>query len=220
MNKIVCERCGLVNLEKFVTFPHCAACGARLPQAPRAPLLWWRRPVRAPLWAGVIGLCCTALGALGLVITHETRRLEEKILVVYTTLPRQMDLGQNAIVQLLLDTVESDSRASTRPFEAVRLRVSRQTFRDFQMISISPPPSSRSMAGSGRYYMWQQLPRAQPIRLLVRPRQSGPQRRLHLMLFVRDFTPIELRRTVAITRRQTRRVPNSHQEKNHVQRRR
>lgn len=204
MNKIVCGVCGLVNLEKFVTFPHCAGCGAHLPEATPAAVGFWRRPVHAPMWASVIGLCCVALGVLGLAITRETRRAEEKPLVVYVALPHQVSLGQNAVLQLTLDTVEGDSNASSAPFQAVRLRLPGQTFSDFRLLSISPPPTSRSAAGSGRYFLWNELRRDQPIRLLVRPRRSG-ERRLGLMLSARGFSSFEMRRTLSVTGRT---VPN------------
>lgn len=207
MNKIVCGVCGLVNLDKFVTYPHCAGCGAHLPQMTPQAVGVWRRPVRAPMWATVIGLCCVALGVLGFAVTRETRRVEEKPLVVYVGVPRRMSLGQNAIVRLQLDTVEGDSGASSAPFGAVRLRLPGQTFRDFQVLSISPPPTSRSIAGSGRYFGWDELRLDQPIRLLLRPRRDG-ELRLSLMLFARDFSPFEMRRSVAVTRRAAPVVPN------------
>ncbi|MBW3634902.1 MAG: hypothetical protein KY445_00375, partial [Armatimonadetes bacterium] len=198
--------------DKFVTFPHCAGCGAHLPQVAPQTVGFWRRPVRAPMWATVIGLCCVALGVLGLAVTRETRRVEEKPLVVYAAVPRRISLGQNAVVRLQLDTVEGDSGASSAPFEAVRLRLPGQTFRDFAVLSISPPPVSRSIAGSGRYFMWDELSLEQPISLLVRPRRSG-ELRLGLMLSARDFSPFEMRRSVTVVRTVTRRtapvVPNS-----------
>ncbi len=159
------------------------------------------------MWATVIGLCCVALGVLGLAVTRETRRVEEKNLVVYAGVPHRMSLGRNAVLRLQLDTVEGDSGDSSAPFEAVRLRMSGQTFRDFQVLSISPPPDSRSVAGSGRYFLWDELGLDQPIQLLVRPRRSG-ELRLGLMLSARDFLPFEMRRSIAVTRRAAPVVPN------------
>lgn len=207
MNKVVCEECGLVNLDKFVTFPHCAGCGAHLPQTMPTAVAFWRRPVRAPMWATIIGLCCVGLGVLGLAVTRETRRVEEKALVVYAAVPRRISLGQIAVVRLQLDTVEGDSGASSTPFGAVRLRLPGQMFRDFEVLSISPSPTSRSTAGSGRYFMWDELGLDQPISLLVRPRRSG-ELRLGLRLSARDFSPFEMRRNIAVARRAAPVVPN------------
>lgn len=207
MNKVVCESCGLVNLDKFVTFPHCAGCGAHLPQTIPAAVGFWRRPLHAPMWATIIGLCCVGLGVLGLAVTRETRRIEEKSLVVYAGVPHRMSLGQNAVLRLQLDTVEGDLGASSAPFEAVRMRLSGQTFRDFEVLSISPRPDSRSVAGSGRYFLWNELGLDQPIRLLVRPRRNG-ELRLALMLTARDFSHFEMRRSVTAARRAAPVVPN------------
>jgi len=60
VKKIVCPRCGAVNLEKFVTFPHCAGCSALLPlwgDAPaRAGASLLRRPLRVGFWMSLVGL--------------------------------------------------------------------------------------------------------------------------------------------------------------------
>lgn len=220
MNKIVCESCGLVNLEKFVTFPHCAACGAHLPQPSQQELAFWRRPVRAPMWASIIGLGCAALGVLAFTAIPRTTNIEDKNLVVYAALPRQMSVGRNSSLRVTLDGIESDSNVSSAPFESVRLRFSGETMRDFILASVSPTPTSRSSLGSGHYFQWDELKRDQTIHLVLRPRRAGEQSRLDLTFFARGFMAFPLRRTVAVTRSVPPAVPNSGKEKKYVQRRR
>lgn len=219
MNKVVCANCGLVNLEKFVTFPHCAACGAHLPQATPEKVEFWRRPVRAPVWASAIGVCCAALGILGAVVTRESRPAPEKQLVVYMQLPRRVPVGQNGALQLGLDTLDDEAESGAVPFQNVRLRLERQALVHFALVSIAPPPDARTALGNGRYFEWNQIRRDQPIRLTVRPRQEG-EHRLNLRLLARGFMAFEMRYVIDATRRVPLSVPNSKGEKNHVQRRR
>lgn len=200
MLKTVCPRCGLVNLDRFVTFPHCAGCDALLPAAPVASV--WQRSLNAPLWATLIGLCCAGVGVVGLSIARETRPTEQRALVVYGQMPQQIELRQLCAVQLTLDTTDSQPSSgglSSRgaPLEDVRLRVPRAVREAFVLTMVSPPSETRAATGSGHYFIWSQLPRNQTLRVWLRPRRAGTQR-VALSLFVRDYKPFEFRAWVRV----------------------
>lgn len=170
MKKVVCAHCGLVNLDKFVSFPHCAACGALL--EPQAPAKWrtiWRRPVSPLYWMLAVGSGLTVLGLSVASITRETRTVSDKPLLVYTQIPRDFAPGQTLRVQFTLD---SALEHPDNNFERVSLRLSQQTQRDFINITIQPPPAAIEERGRGRYYIWDELPRNTTLKLAL---QSRPQ---------------------------------------------
>ncbi len=168
MKKVVCARCGLVNLDKFVSFPHCAACGALLEQAP--PPKWrtiWRRPVRPLYWMLAVGSGLMTLGLTIASITREARVIGDSPLLVYTQIPREVAPGQSVRVQFTLDSALQNP---DKDFERVSLRLSSQMQRDFVGITIQPPPVSIERRGRGRYYLWDALPRNTALKLTLQPR--------------------------------------------------
>lgn len=194
MKKVVCPACGLINLERFVTFPHCAGCGAKLSEQPVPRASVWRRPVGAPLWATIIGLCCAGLGVLGILTARETRRVEEKQLRAYVQLPRRVVVGRRTFLRIALDTTESaaPNADDAAPFEDVRLRFPRDLFENFALIKIWPAPDAITNAGSGRYFHFRRLAREQTLGILLRPRRAGTQR-MELTLSARECLPLQLR---------------------------
>ncbi|PQV63408.1 hypothetical protein B1R32_11263 [Abditibacterium utsteinense] len=197
MKKVVCPACGLINLEKFVTFPHCAACGALLSGESAPHTTVWKRPVSAPLWAMILGLCCAGLGVLGILTARETRRVEEKQLLAYVGLPRRMTVGRVSGLRISLDTTDADAVASAAPFEDVRLRFPRALFGDFVLLSISPVPDAVTSQGSGRYFHFSRLARDQPLGVLLRPLRAGTHH-LSMTLNARECLPLELRGTFQV----------------------
>ena len=192
MKKVVCPACGLINLEKFVTFPYCAGCGAWLSgeSAPRVSV--WKRPVSAPLWATVLGLCCAGLGVMGILTARETRRVEEKQLRAYVQLPRRAIVGQRTFLRIALDVADPEVSADAAPFEDVSLRFPRELLENFALLQISPPPDAIQRAGNGRYFQFRRLARNQTLNFLLRPRRAGTQRMM-LTLNARGCLPLELR---------------------------
>ena len=197
MKRIVCEACGLVNLEKFVSFPHCAACGARLPQRP--PARWrtfWRRPVPTLYFALAIGGGLSALAWGVISIARETRERTGKSLLVYSRLPRAVAAGQTGVASFTLDSAEENPDAK---FTGVQLRLGRQTLQDLSVVAVKPPPQTIEVRGSGRYYIWDSLPRGARVQLLFRARQPSGKLRLRTALGATDYVPFEARATVAQT---------------------
>lgn len=172
MKKVICPACGMVNLEKFVTFPHCAACGASLSEAPHEQTPVWQRPVDAILWAMVLGLCCVALAVAGILTARETRRIEERTLVVYVQIPRHLRIGQKSQLRVGLDSVEANNGVSPA-FPGLQMRLPQAFFRDFTLVSISPTPRSKVVRGNATYFEFGNLPRDQLLVLSFLPRRSG-----------------------------------------------
>ena len=192
MKKVVCPQCGLVNLDKFVSFPHCAACGALLPQ--QAPSKWravWRRPVRPLYWMLAVG---SGVGMLGLAIAslvREARDNGDKPLVVYAQIPRDVAPGQTVTAQFTLDSALENPEAS---FNRVSLRLSRETQRDFVTVTVQPTPVAIEMRGSGRYYLWNNLPRNTALQLALTPRSDARGvLRLHAAVWAAEYKQFDVR---------------------------
>lgn len=207
MQKVVCQMCGLMNLDKFVTYPHCAGCGTRLAEtAPPSNFERWKRPVGAPLWATLLGLCCAGLGYWGITITRETGRAEERQLLAYVQLPRPVYVGRDASLELTLDVSETEGR-SIRSFENVRLRLPRSMFKNLAFVSAKPTPELQS-EGKGQYIVFETVNRDEPIVLTVRALRSG-KIPIALDLYARDFTPFTYHSFLQVTRAGAVKVPNS-----------
>ncbi len=188
MKKVVCPACGLVNLEKFVTYPHCAACGAPLADAPDEKLPLWKRPLSAPLWATVLGLCCAGLGVAGILATRETRLPEDKQLVVYVQTPRHLRVGQVGQVQLGLDSVEEEGASGD--LNDLQLRLPSSLLRDFVVASIAPMPRGQFQRRNGIYFDFGDVKRSQIILISLRARRAGT-RRIAFSLYARDFPRLQ-----------------------------
>lgn len=196
MKKVVCPACGLVNLERFVTYPHCAACGARLTDAPDETVPLWKRPVSAPLWATAIGFCCVGLGLAGILAARETRVAEEKLLVVYVQTPQRLRVGQAGQLRLGLDAVEGGA-VSRGLFQELQVRLPDALFENFTLLSIVPTPQNRIRRRNGVYLEFGRMERDQSIVIALRARRAG----LHpvaFSLYARDFPPLQWRSKVQI----------------------
>ncbi len=199
MKKVVCAQCGLVNLDKFVSFPHCAACGTLLPV--EAPPRWrrvWRRPVRPLYWMLAVG---SGLGMLGLTIAgiaRESRTDGAKPLLVYAQIPREAATGQTVTAHFTLDSAQESPDDN---FERVSLRLGHQTRRDFVIVGVQPAATSIELRGRGRYYLWDELPRNTAIKLALRPRAkaagAGELLQLQATIWAAQYQQFEVRSTIA-----------------------
>ena len=196
MKKIACPSCGLVNLEKFVSFPHCAACGVRLPLP--QPARWralWRRPIRPIYFALAIGGGLSGL-AWGVVsIARETRVTTGKPLLVYARATRVLAPGETGVATFTLDSAEESPDATLR---GVQLRIGRETLDELSVVALKPPPQSVEVRGSGRYYGWDELPRGARVQLFFKARESLKSRvlRLRATLGATNYVPFEARATI------------------------
>jgi hypothetical protein len=210
MKKVLCPVCGLMNLEKFVTFPNCAGCGARLPVViPETSLFErWKRPLRAPLWATFVALCCAALGFWSLTFTRETDREDIK-LVAYVQLPHEQNSEQTVAVKFQLDTTQADDSVTIPQFSNVRLRIAKATFDDFSFVAVSPRGRSVQTGGEN-YIIFGSIARNQPLQILLRPRRAG-KCRLAFSLIVPGFSPFLYQGTMKIVRAKGANLTNSGQ---------
>ena len=199
MKKIVCASCGLVNLEKFVSYPHCAACGALLVTR-EEPTKWravWRRPVRPLFWMLAVGGGLAALGWAIASVARETRERGDKPLLVYAQVARALAPDGTAGAVFTLDSAEENPDAT---FQSVRLRLSRETQRDFVVVSLLPQPQLTETLGSGIYYGWSELPRGTSLRLMLRARALGASKsgalRVRASVMAANHAPFEVRAMV------------------------
>ena len=197
MKKIVCASCGLVNLEKFVSYPHCAACGALLTSRAE-PAKWrarWRRPVRPLFWMLAVGGGVAALGWAIASVARETRERADKPLLVYAQVARALAPDGTASAIFTLDSAEENPDAL---FQTVRLRLSRETRRDFAVINLLPRPQLTDTLGSGTYYGWNELPRGTSLRLTLRARRTEKSSalRVRASVIAANHAPFEVRATV------------------------
>ena len=199
MKKVVCARCGLVNLDKFVSFPHCAACGALLPQ--QKPPKWrtlWRQPVKPLYWMLAVGSGLALLGLAIASIARETRAIGDKPLLVYAQIPRDVAPGQTVTAQFTLDSPLENPDDN---FERVSLRLNRETQRDFSVQAVQPTPTAIERRGRGYYYLWDALPRNTAIKLALLPRskrlKTGGVLQLHATLWAAQYQQFEVRASVS-----------------------
>lgn len=157
LRKIRCPHCEVVNLEKFVTFPHCAGCGALLHKetAPRRNWTGWRRPLGPILWASVI--CLAAAGLVGSSMMLR-RPAAPGQLVLYGQTVRRLPVGGALQLLLTVDTIGSSTR-ETNILREVTIRLDEDFLRNFVLVAIEPAAHSRSRSGSGHYFLFQQVPR-------------------------------------------------------------
>lgn len=196
MKKIVCPQCGLVNLEKFVSFPHCAACGARL-SAPQSQPARWRtmakRPVKTLYVALAVGAGLGALAVGVIQLSRETRQRAGRPLLVYTQVPRSLASGAVGVATFTLDSAEENPDSQ---FAGVQLNLSRQTLREIIVVSIQPTPELTEARGHTRYYIWESLPRGSVLRLGFKPRAAKGELHLRATLWATGYAPFEVRSTI------------------------
>lgn len=195
MRKVVCSKCGLVNLERFVTFPHCAGCGTRLPEGGNASARGiWAQPLRAPFWASIVALGCAALAVAVVGMSRETARPQDGHLVVYTQIPRAVPVRNLVQTQFHLDTADEVPPAR---FQEVRLRLSKSIEEAFEVVSIQPEPTETFSTSGGRYFIFAVLDREDPLRLTLRAQKPGDTR-FNAQIYARDFVPFECRNFISV----------------------
>lgn len=198
MNKVVCPACGLVNLDRFVTYPNCAGCGARLPDvAGSARGEFWRRPLQASWWATIIGLSCAVLGVVAIGIARETSRREEGYLMVYAQVPRTVRTGQEFVTQFHFDTIED---GSAEEYHEVRFRISRKLLQEFELLGAEPLPQQVFDTNGGKYLMYPVVHRNVPLRISLKARQPG-EFRFSANIYSRDYYPLESRSFITVLQR-------------------
>jgi hypothetical protein len=178
MKKIVCPHCGAINLEKFLTFPHCAGCSALLPAlAPPTHIPFWRRPLR--VWLGVILLGTATLGLLAAASIFAIGLDEPSHLMVYaTTRPPRRD--GIATCRFWLEPFAAQGN-STRSLRGVSIRLPRGFERSFEILSVQPAPDSLEKSGGALNYKYRRWPVEQVWEMRVRLRRRCPQ---HLSIAV------------------------------------
>ena len=151
MKKIVCPSCGKVNFEAFVTYPHCAECGALLPDAVETlPKSFWRRPVGALWWISLLGAAAVAVAISVTLLGHAD--VEQDQLLIYGTLQRHLHVGSQTVMQLTLDTVSEGSVLHKPSLKNVELRIPHELLKSWTLVSIEPAPKSTFRRGNGDYY--------------------------------------------------------------------
>ena len=194
MKKIVCPRCGVVNLEKFVTFPHCAGCSALLPGArepQRASI--WRRPLRVGFWASLVGIALAGAVALSFSVSEPG---EPQQLILYAQLPRQARLGEVLVCRLGIDSVGSGGREAASLNE-VSWRLARSNERDWSVVSVSPAPDSPPPSLRRAGWVYRRWPIEQRWTLRLRARARG-QRPLAIIANASEHFPVQWRTIVTV----------------------
>ena len=197
MKKTVCPRCGAINLEKFVTFPHCAGCAALLvsPRAEeRAPHeSIWRRPLRAGLWASLVGIALAGAMAMSF-STPEPGEPEQ--MLIYAQIPRQARMGRVMVCRLGLDSVRSDGRAPGELRE-VSWTLARGAERDWSVVSVSPSPNSFTRRNGRPAWHYRSWPIESPWSVRLQPRARG-RRVLVGAASAAEHLPLPWRTTVTV----------------------
>ena len=197
MKKVVCPSCGLVNLEKFVTFPFCAACGAHLPEKePSKFRVFLTRPVKPLYWALSVGFGISILAFVALRIAIETRDRTEKSLLIYSQIPRRVAPDGFIYSSFTLDTTDEYPSAT---FADVRLRFAKETLQKFELVTITPQPTTRESFGSGQYYFWPNLKRAEAVRIVLVPKTTGDLP-FRFMVYAKDHLPLQARNSILVTK--------------------
>lgn len=194
MKKIVCPHCGVVNLEKFVTFPHCAGCSALLPQArepQRASI--WRRPLRAGFWVSLVGLALAGAVALSFSASEPG---EPQQLIVYAQLPRHARLGQVLVCRMGLESVRSDGREPL-VLREVSWQLARSVEREWSIVGISPAPDLQERRPGQAASVYHRWPVEERWVVRLRPRARG-RRPLAILASASDHFPVQWRTIVTV----------------------
>jgi len=174
MQKIRCPRCGVVNLEKFVTFPQCAGCGNALPAVSRSSVPFWRRPLGAFLWVSVIGISIAGLVASTSFLTAPYDNRAQ--IVIYGSASRRVAPRQTVIVVMTIDAVAESELQQRSPLRNVKLRLPRSLFEELAFVSLEPHPDMSWNTKSGRYFQFNSLSREAALRLRLYALKAGEQR--------------------------------------------
>lgn len=174
MQKIRCPRCGVVNLEKFLTYPQCAGCGSTLPALRQSPLPFWRRPLGASLWVSVIGIAVIGIVIVTSFLSPSSENQAQ--MVIYGSTQRRIRLQQTVVVKMTIDAVGESSSQKRAPLQNVKVRLPRALFKKFAFVSLEPKPNTMTSTVGGRYFQYDFLPRETTLKLRLYARSVGQQR--------------------------------------------
>ena len=195
LRKIRCPHCEVVNLEKFVTFPHCAGCGALLHKenAPRPKWTAWRRPLGPILWASVI--CLAAAGLVGgAMMLRRPAAIGQ--LVLYGQTARRLPAGGMLQLSLTVDAIGSSTR-ETSVLHDVSIRFDEDFLRKFPMVTMEPAPRARTRSGSGHYFLFEQVPRETQFTFDFKALQTG-RHKLQAQVSAAAHMPTEYGATISV----------------------
>ena len=199
MKKIVCPHCGTINLEKFVTYPHCAGCSALLGATVELPRpAWWRRRVRAGWWAAVLGAAILALVALAI---SETDVHQNGPLVVFPQMPREVEVGQTLDCRLNFNALRDNGTTAQR-LQNLRLRFGRQFDKQWQIVAIAPKPNSDQQTVAGRLVKYASWPSDTVWSVQLRPRKVGSQE-FRIAIDAKDFLATQYSTTITVSKAAT-----------------
>ena len=201
MRQIRCPSCGTINLEKFVTFPHCANCGTLLP-APEASSeaasqlsRAWQRPFRVLLWVAV--LICATLALAAAAVFFQATPQEPGQVVIYGQLSRATQVGHLLGAQFTVDTMDVAAARPESMLNAVELRIPREFFDNFDFVALDPAPDEITDRGTARYFRYTALPRETRLQLSIRARQPG-RHRLSTRIYADEYTAGEFRTAITV----------------------
>lgn len=194
MQKIRCPRCGVVNLEKFLTYPQCAGCGSTLP-APKPAAPYWKRPLGALLWVPLVGAVFAGLvTATSLLISPEENNAR---VIIYGNASRRVAVNQTVVVTMTLDTVAETRLQRRAPLQNVKLRLPQTLFENFAFVSLEPRPDETLKTPGGRFLQYRELPRETMLRLRLYALNPG-RHRVRADFYADDHAPGTFAFTVVV----------------------
>ncbi len=149
------------------------------------------------------------LAFVALRIAIETRDRTEKSLLIYSQIPRRIAPDGFIYSSFTLDTVEEYPNAT---FADVQLRFARDTLQKFELVTITPPPATRESFGSGQYYFWPSLKRAETVRIVLIPKTTG-NLSFRFMVYAKDHLPLQARNTIRVTKQDLAKHNNTSKNK-------
>lgn len=186
MQKIRCPRCGVVNLEKYLTFPQCAGCGSTLPVPKSSKPSFFRRELHAILWVlGIGGVAAALILAFDYLSTPSESNAR---LFIYGSASRQVALQQTVVVTMTLDAVAETRAQRRQPLQNVKMRLPRTLGNAFAFVSLDPPPDEILITNGGRYLNYDSLPRETVLRLRLFALKPG-RHRVRSDFYADDYGP-------------------------------
>lgn len=188
MRKINCPHCGVVNLEEFVTYPHCAGCGVRISQEADKRESFLRRPVATLLWVSVLG----ALAVLLLMLAPRLEKQPEQMgrAVIHGNTSRQVNADELVYINLIVDGLGEPQVQRKAPLRGVKIRMPWPAFDSFRFIELDPKPEAIVSHGKGRYFEYGDMERNTSIMLTLRALRPG-EHQLHFVIYADGHQPGE-----------------------------
>lgn len=196
MHKIHCPRCGVINLEGFVTYPQCAGCGSTLPQPHTERIPFWKRPLNVWLWVILFGGALVAL--LAVVTELRPPRDENEAILFYGVASRRGSVGEIVTLAFNAEVPSQAGLLANKTLREVKLRLPLRVFKSLRFVSISPKPDAMTVSGSSRYFIYKSLPQDTSLTLRLRAALSG-RHKVRATLYASDYLPGEWRVIVQIS---------------------